>query len=115
MAKQQQALRERVIETLEDADNYYTLMIEAGESPNIDSVGYTSSIALDVFRRLLHRPDLQVEELETMLRDARSQVRTEIGPRLYTRIPRPTQAMDPAHNWARLMADIVVNKSNENI
>lgn len=107
-------LFESVRQTLIDADDLYTMMIEAGENPNLDSVGYTSQVTLDVFQRLLGRPDLKLSELENLLRQARSEVRQQIGPRPYVRVPRPVQTPDHTFDWSRLMAKIVVDNSNQN-
>jgi hypothetical protein len=108
-----QELHEDVRAILNEADHMYTLMIEAGESPNIDNVGYTSTVALDVFRRLLGRPDLQVAELEQLLRAAAQQVRAQIGPQPYVRVPKPVLAPEPSQDWSALMARIVVAGAND--
>lgn len=111
---QTQKLHAAIRETLVEADDVYTLMIEAGESPNIDSIGYTSQVMLDQFRHLFDRPDMSAEELEQILRSARAHVRAVIGPRAYARVPKPVQTRDVDLNWSDLMAHIVINQTNEN-
>lgn len=106
------ALHNDVRATLEETDECYTLMIEAGENPNLDSVGYAATVSLDRFRQILGRPDLDLHALEEILRAARQEVRKLMGPRPYTRVPRPVQTPSPTHNWADLMARCVVARAN---
>lgn len=108
--------------TLEEADHYYTLMIEAGEHPNMDRMGYASHIMLDVFRRLLSRPDLQADELAATLREA--MIEFEALPSYAAkndhalrpiRVPRPVQAdFNQTYPWQDRMARFVVTRANQN-
>lgn len=105
--------------TLEEADHYYTLMIEAGEHPNLDRMGYTSHITLDVFRRLLNRPNLQVDELAATLREAlidfdTLQVHTAEQKTRPIRIPRPVQTDIGHDNWTEMTARFLSKRANEN-
>ena len=116
--------------TLAEADDYYSLMIEAGEHPNLDRVGYTSQIKLEHFRQLLDRPDLQVDELAAILRAARSTIwpthATDAEKakralddlpaqrRPHARVPRPVQTPHPdtPEDWTVLMARFVMTTAN---
>lgn len=99
---------------IKEIDDYYTLMIEAGENPNLDHIGYLCETRLENFRALLRQPALTRHELERLLRGARIDVRHMMGPRPYVRIPKPIQAPDPAHDWARMMARCVMKRVNQN-
>lgn len=99
--------------TLADADTYYDMMIEAGEHPNTDRVGYLSHLTLETFRRLLGQPNLQVDELAGLMRAARDE-------RRLTRIPRPIEARGAdftAHDrtaWTAIAARFVDARANQN-
>ena len=97
-----------------EGEELYTLMIEAGEAPNLDSVGYTSQIHLDRFRALLGRPELSIEELDQLLRAARQRVRQLLGPREYVRVPPPALRPSPDFDWSDLMASIIAVRANQN-
>lgn len=117
-------LRDQIRITLREADEFYTLMIEAGESPNIDRDGHTSHITLEVFRRLLRRPDLQSCELAKILRQARQIADRRLdlmetaasSARPIVRVPRPVQAPEPrGHDWSGvLMAEMIAASANRN-
>lgn len=107
-------LAEHLRTAIAEIDDYYTLMIEAGENPNLDHIGYLCETRLDDFRALLRQPTLTQQELEKLLRGARIDVRHMMGPRPYVRIPKPIQAPDPAHDWARMMARCVMKRVNQN-
>ena len=65
--------------TLSEASECYDMMVRAAGAPNIDRLGYTSQIKLDVFREILDRPDLTMEELSSLLRAARNEVLTRLA------------------------------------
>lgn len=98
-------------QTLTEANDYYDMVSQSGGGLNMDRVGYTSYMKLDVFRDLLDRPDLTIVELETILRAARQQV---FKP--HVRVPKPVVANvanDPGRDWATLMAKIIMTQANE--
>lgn len=111
------ALHQELRTTLEEASQCYTLMIEAGEHPNLDRMGYASQITLDIFRRLLDRPDLQVEELAATLREAMAAQKEEqvSNHQRPTRIPRPFQAEYTNAHWPDVMASFLAHHANQNL
>ncbi len=104
------ALREELRDTLAQVDHYYTLMIEAGEHPNLDRLGYASQMTLDVFRRLLGRPDLGADELAATLREAMTE-RHEITSLC---VPCRVQGDSSTRSWMDVGAQFVANRANEN-
>jgi hypothetical protein len=125
--------------TLRDADEQYDMLIHAGEHPNVDRVGYTSITSLDRLRHLLGRPDLESDELASIMRAALQEiakgrisgialeldhddqiidviVATETSKRtIDARVPRPIQAPNPDQDWTTLMARMMMANVNENV
>lgn len=102
---------------LEEADHCYTLMLEAGGSQNLDRAGYVAPIMHDIFRRLLDRGDLHVDELAATLREVfiHDHQALRFSP---TRVPRPVQADiiadDAGPAWGDIIAALAARRANGN-
>ncbi len=103
--------------SLREAEEMYDMMIEAGESPNVDRMGFASTMIVEQVRTILESPSMQADDLAAVMRATLQELDrldTLTTDEIDARVPRPVQAPNPDTNWESLMAGIIMQRANQN-